>query len=146
MTTRLFAFIDLMVNAIRTVPALAERTEAERVQALQPGDDPWVTVLPLRSRKGELEGDDVAARVATVGLLIRTAGAAPGREAYELLNMAYGALIADAQLGGEVLHLELSDDELKYANADQTLCDLQAEIRITYEHLRGDLSTAPGYA
>lgn len=138
MTTALFEVVDQMVSAIGTVPSLVGRVGDEGTLPMDIEALPQVRVLPRRAARGALMGE-VEAREALVIVIVRAAGAKPGRVAHELLALAHRALMTDVELNNGSVQIDLGTESFRFVDTEQSVCDLQAEYQITYEQGRASL-------
>lgn len=136
--TKLFDVIDAMVASCASVPELASRVQAERVLPLDVMQLPRVCLYPRRGQPGAM-GGEAYARESTVLVVIRTAGDEPGRAAHELLSLINRALLTDVELNDGTVQIDLSTETFRYMDAEQSMCDLQAEYELTFEVERDSL-------
>lgn len=137
MTTRLFVVMDLMKGAAVTVPELAGITEVEQVLPVTAEQLPVISIVPSRTQPTAIAGE-MESREAVVTVLVRTAGAQPGRRAHELLSLLHGAVCDDEGLAYQAT-LRLGSERFRYVDSEQSICDLQAEYEIAFEHSRTSL-------
>lgn len=137
MTTRLFVVMDLMKAAAVSVPQLASITDVEQVLPVTAEQLPVISILPSRTQPTAMDGE-MTSREGVVTVLVRTAGAQPGRRAHELLSLLHGAVCADEGLAYEAT-LRLGSERFRYVDSEQSICDLQAEYEIAFEHSRTSL-------
>lgn len=139
MTTRLFTLVDQMAAALQAVPALAGRIAVESTLPTAIAQLPAVNVVPRSFGAAGVAGE-VQGRAGGVLLVIRAGGERSGRQAHELLAQAHAALMGSPLLQ-QACQLDLTSETFRYQDADLTVCDLQAEYTLVYEHTRGDLSS-----
>ena len=138
MTTRLFTIMDLMEAAGRAVPSLAQRVEVERVLPVQIGDLPSISIIPRRSQPSGV-GGEVQGREGMVLVIVRTGGDKPGRQAHELLSLLQAAFTTAPELNDGSVQLELGTETFRYIDTEQSICDLQAEYEVAFNHSRESL-------
>lgn len=136
--TKLFDCIEQMRQACDAVPELTGRVYRERVLPLDISALPAVCILPRRVQQTALAGE-MQGREATVLVIVRTAGDEPGEAAHTLLNAAHQALTTWGALNDGSVQIELSTETFRYIDNEQTMCDLQAEYLVEYDHDRGSL-------
>jgi hypothetical protein len=136
--TKLFDCIEQMRQACDSVPELTGRVYRERVLPLDITALPAVCILPRRVQQTALAGE-MQGREATVLVIVRTAGDEPGEAAHALLNAAHEALTTWGALNDGSVQIELSTETFRYIDNEQTMCDLQAEYLVEYDHERGSL-------
>lgn len=136
--TKLFDVLDEMEAVLLAVPALAGRVGVERTLPMVAEQLPQCTLVPRRGVPGGLDGETLA-RDHTVVLGVRAAGARPGRDAHALAAQAHAALTTAATLNAGDVTLRLSTETFRYLDAEQSLCDLQIEYEVTFEHARESL-------
>ncbi len=139
MTTRLFSILDLMEAAGRTVPALADRIEVERVLPVQISDLPSVSIIARRTQPSGVAGE-VVGREGMVLVIVRTGGVKPGRQAHELLSLLQTAFTTAPQLNDGSVQLDLGTETFRYIDTEQSICDLQAEYEVVFDHPRENLN------
>lgn len=138
MTTRLFSIIDDMVAAIGAVPTLTGHVSAERVLPLDIGQLPAICIMPRRTQPNALSGE-VQGRDGTILVIVRTAGNEPGRAAHGLLALAQQALMQYAPLNDGSVQIDLGTETFRYIDSEQSMCDLQAEYEVAFDHDRDSL-------
>lgn len=136
--TRLFELIEEMRQACDAAPDLVGRVHRERVLPIDINQLPAVCILPRRTQNTALMGE-VQGREATVLVIVRTAGDQPGQAAHELLAAAHQALMAWPELNDGSAQIELSTETFRYIDAEQSMCDLQAEYLVNFDHARSSL-------
>jgi hypothetical protein len=139
MTTRLFSILDDMKAAGLTVPELVDRIDVERVLPFDIGALPAVCIQPRLTDPSAL-GGEVQGRDGKVLVIVRTAGnSGPGRAAHELLAKLHQALMRYPNLNNGSVQLELGTESFRYIDSEESVCDLQAEYGIAFEHDRDSL-------
>lgn len=141
MTTRLFAAIDLLVSIAKTNPpaelAAPGRIAAERTLTVAQGELPCVSIQPRRGQSNGLDGE-VVGREATVMVVVRTMGEGPARQAHELLAELHKAWMT-APAFAEPGTLVMTTESFRYADSEQSICDLQVEYEFSFELPRASL-------
>ncbi len=139
MTTRLFSIMDDMKAAGETVAELVGRIHVERVLPLEIGELPAICIQPRRTESAAL-GGEIQGRDGTVLVIVRAAGnSGPGRAAHELLSKLHEALTRYPDLNNGSVQLELGTESFRYIDSEESVCDLQAEYEIAFEHDRDSL-------
>lgn len=138
MTTALFSVLDRMEAAGLTVPELAQRIEVERVLPVQISDLPSVSIIPRRTQVAGV-GGEVQGRQAMALVIVRVGGENPGRRAHELLSLLHAAFMTDPDLNDGSVQLDLGTETFRYIDTEQSICDLQAEYEVVFDHSRTSL-------
>lgn len=136
--TRLFDLADSMETACAAVPELTGRVGVERTMPIAMDELPVVNIIPRTVRRGDLQGD-LQSRDASILVIVRTAGDRPGRAADALLAKAHAAMTTHPDLNDGSAQIDLASETFRYVDTEQSMCDLQAEYLITYEHARESL-------